>query len=116
MQHRRQSDHITDFLPRQILGKGIGRQQQLTARGQPTIRVAYELHSGVVVRFPGVQAVIPTQMRGPLRVVVRTVNGVKQIVVIDDTSGKSSPLETRPFEDEAMQSITRFLKEQMKAS
>ena len=69
------------------------------------IRVSSTIHPGVVLRFPGMEALISESLRGPLRIVPQVQS--RRIVLVN-SSGSSVPLETRT-PDDPMELVQRFV-------
>lgn len=74
---------------------------------ESALHVAELLHAGVTVRFPGVQAVIDTAMRGPLKLVVRTSGREKYVSLIEGSKEAGFPLPSKPWSDPAMENLAR---------
>ncbi len=79
------------------------------ARCKEEIDVSGTIESGVVIRFRGVEAEVPSGIRGPMRIVPRAVGGSRQIVVTHRGSASGFGLETRQVPDPVMDALERVI-------
>jgi hypothetical protein len=68
-------------------------------RSNPEVVVQGVIHSGVTIRFPGVEATTESDWKGPLRIVAKQIEDRLEIVLIDLRSKSSHPLNCRPWSD-----------------
>jgi hypothetical protein len=73
------------------------------------IHVADTLQAGVVVRFPGLEATIPTSFRGPLKVIPDRSPGEPRVHVIDLRSHTSHALPARILPDPILFQLTKVM-------
>jgi len=85
------------------------RSDEAAARSKPEIVVGHSVCAGVTVRFPGLEATIPSPMKGPLRIFPRRVLAEPRIMVSSDDHRKPFALQTRRWSDEAMDALSRVL-------
>ncbi|HZZ43270.1 MAG TPA: FapA family protein [Tepidisphaeraceae bacterium] len=78
------------------------------AMARSEIVVAETAYPGVIIRFPGVEAVINSQLQGPLTLVPRGNGQGIHIVMIDGTDGSEHPIESRIVPDPSAPLIDRF--------
>ncbi len=81
------------------------------AKAVQQINVAGEVHPNVTIRFPGIQATTKKHFAGPVKIVPREIEGQKTITLVHADSGSAHTLESRPFADEAVDSVARLLAE-----
>ena len=92
-------------------------QAAAAARCREEILVSGRVEEGVTVRFCGVEADLPPGTRGPLRIVPRMVNGVRQIVVVSQRGSSAGyGLETRPLTDPVMEALEHVLASKAQAA
>jgi len=75
------------------------------------VHVDDELHSNVIIRFPGLEAHVSQAFKGPLKVTLRTIEDRQTIAVVDMQSGTVHALETHPFADKPIDTVRRLLAE-----
>lgn len=88
-----------------------GRCRAALVVAQPEIVVAEAVYPGVTVRFANVEAVITTELQGPLKLTPRTTGQVTHVVVIDQATGSERVLESQPVVDPAVPLLERFARE-----
>jgi uncharacterized protein (DUF342 family) len=79
------------------------------ARQNAEIIVKGELHAGVTIRFPKVEATIDCEWKGPLRIAANKREERWEIVLIDMASKSEQTLPSRPSEDRVLTALERAM-------
>ncbi len=78
--------------------------QQIARKNQDALRsevlINDTVYPGSTIRFPDIQATVTTALSGPLKIVPRTVDGVVQIVAVNDATGSAHVLHGSAWENE----------------
>jgi hypothetical protein len=82
---------------------------EANARAQAEVAVTDVLHAGVTIRFPGLETIIRSPLKGPLRIVPQQLGGERCIVLIEEGSEQPHPLDTLKFVDGDLDALHRAL-------
>jgi hypothetical protein len=83
--------------------------EEASARAQAEVAVTDVLHAGVTIRFPGLETTIRSPLKGPLRIVPQQLGGERCIVLLEEGSERSHPLDTLKFADGGVDALRRAL-------
>jgi uncharacterized protein len=101
-----------DTLEQQARDLDAKREQMVAAaapEGQPAVLFGGRIYAGVTVIISGRSTTIETgqELRGPVRIMERKIEGVTTLVAVDAVSGDARPLPTGRFTAEAEKQATQ---------
>lgn len=106
-QHRERATELMfqadqfDLEVKQMLQKRDDLFRQASPEGDPYVLVSGRLHAGVTIIISGRTTVIAQDVRGPLRILERKIDGVTTLVMVDQISGSVRALQTGKLSSDA---------------
>lgn len=88
-----QADQL-DLEARQMQSKREDLHKQAAPQGDPYVLVSGRLHTGSTITISGRSTTIDQDVRGPVRILERKIDGVTTLVLVDQLSGSIRALQT----------------------